>query len=56
LIFSGAHNGEDAIALYERAESVIHSSKLKAMNMASDTLRKTVIHIAEEQGLDVETY
>jgi hypothetical protein len=56
LIFSGAHNGEDAIALYERAESVIHSSKLKAMDMASDTLRKTVIHIAEEQGLDVETY
>jgi hypothetical protein len=56
LIFSGAHNGEDAIALYERAESVIHSSKLKEMDMASDTLRKTVIHIAEEQGLDVETY
>jgi hypothetical protein len=56
LMFSGAHNGEDAIALYERAESVIHSSKLKAMDMASDTLRKTVIHIAEEQGLDVETY
>jgi hypothetical protein len=56
LIFSGAHNGEDTIALYERAESIIHLSKLKAMDMASDTLRKTVIHVADEQGLDVETY
>lgn len=56
LLFSGAHNGENAIALYERAESIIHSSKVKTIDMASDTLRSTIIHIAEEQGLDIETY
>lgn len=56
LIFSGAHNGEDTIAFYERSESVIHSSKVKTLDMASDTLRKTIMRIAEEQGLDVEIY
>ncbi|MDJ0901665.1 MAG: RES domain-containing protein [Xenococcus sp. MO_188.B8] len=56
LIFSGAHNGENVIALYERSESVIHSSKVKLLDMASDALRSPIFRIAKEQGLDVETY
>jgi hypothetical protein len=56
LIFSGAHNGEDAIALYERAEVIISSSKVKEIDLKSETLRSTIIKIADEHSLEVETY
>ncbi|MEN9517470.1 MAG: hypothetical protein RLZZ381_58 [Cyanobacteriota bacterium] len=56
LIFSGAHNGEDAIALYERAEAIISSSKVKKIDLKSETLRSTILKIADEHGLEVETY
>jgi hypothetical protein len=56
LIFSGAHNGEDAIALYERAEAIISSSKVKEIDLKSETLRSTILKIADEHGLEVETY
>jgi hypothetical protein len=56
LIFSGAHNGEDAIALYERAEVIISSSKVKEIDLKSETLRSTILKIADEHGLEVETY
>ncbi|WP_036488807.1 RES family NAD+ phosphorylase [Myxosarcina sp. GI1] len=55
LIFSGAHNGEDAIALYERVESTINSSKVKVIDLGSETLKSTILKIAEEHGFDVET-
>jgi hypothetical protein len=56
LIFSGAHNGEDTIALYERAEAIISSSKVKEIDLKSETLRSTILKIADEHGLEVETY
>jgi hypothetical protein len=56
LIFSGAHNGEDAIALYERAEAIISSSKVKEIDLKSETLRSTILKIADEHSLEVETY
>jgi hypothetical protein len=56
LIFSGAHNGEDAIALYERAEAIISSSKVKEIDLKNETLRSTILKIADEHGLEVETY
>jgi hypothetical protein len=56
LIFSGAHNGEDAIALYERAKAIISSSKVKEIDLKSETLRSTILKIADEHGLEVETY
>ena len=56
LIFSGAHNGEDAIALYERAEAIINSSKVKEIDLKSETLRSTILKIADEHSLEVETY
>ena len=55
LIFSGAHNGEDAIALYERAEDTISSSKVKTIDLKSETLKSTILKIADEHGFDVET-
>lgn len=55
LIFSGAHNGEDALALYERVESTINSSKVKVIDLGSETLKSTILRIAEEHGFDVET-
>jgi hypothetical protein len=56
LIFSGAHNGEDTIALYERAEAIISSSKVKEIDLKSETLRSTILKIADEHSLEVETY
>ncbi|NJK58199.1 MAG: RES family NAD+ phosphorylase [Pleurocapsa sp. SU_5_0] len=55
LIFSGAHNGEDVIALYERAEETINSSKVKVINLGSETLKSTILRIADEHGFEVET-
>ena len=55
LIFSGAHNGEDAIALYERVESTITYSKVKVIDLGSETLKSTILRIADEHGFDVET-
>ncbi|MDJ0588526.1 MAG: hypothetical protein QNJ72_00835 [Pleurocapsa sp. MO_226.B13] len=54
LIFSGAHNGEDAVALYERAEKIISSSPVKEINLKSETLRSTVIRIADKHGFELE--
>ena len=54
LIFSGAHNGEDAIALYERAENTISSSKVKIIDLKNETLKSTIFKIADEHGFDVE--
>lgn len=56
LIFSGAHNGEDAISLYERAEPIISSSKVKELALKSETLRSTLFSIAAELGLEIEIY
>jgi hypothetical protein len=54
LIFSGAHNGEDAIALYERAEETIVASKAKVINLSSEILKSTILRIADEHGFDIE--
>ncbi|MGL6343415.1 MAG: RES family NAD+ phosphorylase [Waterburya sp.] len=54
LIFSGAHNGEDAIALYERAEDTINSSKVKIIDLKNETLKSTIFKIADEHGFEVE--
>ncbi|MGL5834562.1 MAG: RES family NAD+ phosphorylase [Waterburya sp.] len=56
LIFSGAHNAEDVIALYERAESVIDSSRLKIMSLNHPTLKSSILKIAKGHGLIVEPY
>lgn len=54
LIFSGAHNGEDVVALYERAAKVISSSFVKEIDLRSETLRSTVLRIADKHGFELE--
>lgn len=54
LIFSGAHNGEDAIALYERCQSKIDKSDVEEIELANPSLRRTLIRIASRQGLIIE--
>ena len=51
LIFSGAHNGEDAIALYERAKLKLESAKLGILNLDHPDLLQQILEIAKVHGL-----
>jgi RES domain len=54
LIFSGAHNGEDAIVLYERAKVKLTSAKIEILPLNHPDLRDTILHIASNHGLPVK--
>jgi hypothetical protein len=54
--FSGAHNAEDAIALYERAESKLALTKVKVMQLAHPELKTAIFKIAARHSLLVEPY
>jgi hypothetical protein len=56
LIFSGAHNAEDAIALYERAESKLALTKVKVLELAHPELKTAIFKIAARHSLLVEPY
>lgn len=51
LIFSNGHNDEDAIALFERAEVQLKSSKVTTLPLNSMALRPALIDIAIENSL-----
>ena len=51
LIFSGAHNGEDAIMLYERAKVKIESARVEILNLNHPDLVAPIFEIAEVHGL-----
>ncbi|MEO1004556.1 MAG: RES family NAD+ phosphorylase [Cyanobacteria bacterium J06638_38] len=51
LIFSGAHNGEDAIMLYERAKPKIESARVEILNLNHPDLVAPILEIAEVHGL-----
>lgn len=51
LIFSGAHNGEDAIMLYERVKPKIESSRVEVLNLNHPDLVAPILEIAEVHGL-----
>ena len=51
LIFSNAHNDEDAIALFERAKSQLKSAKVKTLRLDSHALRPAIVEIAIENSL-----
>jgi hypothetical protein len=53
LIFSGAHNGEDALVLYERAKVKLTSAKIEILPLNHPDLRDTILHIANNHGLPV---
>jgi hypothetical protein len=54
LIFNNAHNGEDAIALYERAKMSIASAKIKVTNLNDPALKGSILEIANRLNLLVE--
>lgn len=54
LLFAGAHNGEDAIALYERAESKLASARIEILPLDHPDLRDGILSIANNHGLIVK--
>jgi hypothetical protein len=53
LIFAGAHNGEDAIVLYERAKSNLTSARVETLNLNHPNLRDSILSIAKNHSLIV---
>lgn len=51
LIFSNAHNDEDAIALFERTEPQLKSAKVITLPLNSNALRAALADIAIENSL-----
>ncbi len=54
LIFSGAHNAEDAVALYERAKSKLALAKIEILPLNHPDLRDGILSIANNHGLIVK--
>ncbi|MEM8830968.1 MAG: RES family NAD+ phosphorylase [Cyanobacteria bacterium P01_G01_bin.19] len=54
LIFNNAHDGEPAIALYERAASKLLSADVSVLDLNEPTIRETVLAIANRLNLLVE--
>ena len=54
LIFNNAHDGQMAIALYERAASKLLSADVSVLNLNEPTIRETVLAIATKLNLLVE--
>ena len=53
LIFSGAHNGENAIVIYERAKSKIESAFVEVLNLNHPDLLELIFEIAEVHRLTI---
>lgn len=56
LIYSNAHNDEDAVALYERAQKKLVTSKIQTMPLKHPALRSAIFQIAENHSLLVAPY
>lgn len=56
LIFTGAHNGEDAVCFYERAKTKMASAKVEVLNLNHPDLRDTILSIAKNHSLIVNPY
>ena len=54
LIFNNAHDGQAAIALYERAASKLLSADISILDLNEPTIRETVLAIATKLNLLVE--
>ena len=53
LIYRGAHSGEEAIALYERAESSLACPATDLMALNNPSLRPILLTIADQYNLDM---
>lgn len=56
LIFNNAHNGEGAIALYERAKPQLTSAHVRVMALNHPELRSAIFRIANRHSLLVQPY
>lgn len=56
LIYSNAHNDEDAVFLYERAQKKLVTSKIQTMPLKHPALRSAIFQIAENHSLLVAPY
>lgn len=56
IIYSNAHNDEDAVGLYERAIDKLSNSKLQIMPLKHPALRRAIFQIAENHSLLVNPY
>ena len=54
LIFNNAHDGQMAIALYERASSKLLSADVSVLDLNEPTIRETILAIATRLNLLVE--
>ena len=54
LIFNNAHDGQMAIALYERAASKLLSADVSVLDLNEPTIRETVLAIATKLNLLIE--
>lgn len=54
LIFNNAHDGQMAIALYERATSKLLSADISILDLNEPTIRETILAIATRLNLLVE--
>ena len=54
LIFNNAHDGQAAIALYERASPPLLSADVSVLNLNEPTIRETILAIANRLNLLVE--
>lgn len=54
VIYLNAHNDEDAIALYERAEDALHCTPDKVMRLDDEALRPAVLETADDNDLVIE--
>lgn len=49
LLYSNAHNGESALALYERAEAAVDCAA--ELPLAADELRSRLLAVANDHGM-----
>jgi hypothetical protein len=54
LLYSNAHNGETALALYERAEAAIHCAA--ELPLAAKDLRSRLLAVANDHGMTMASF
>jgi hypothetical protein len=54
LLYSNAHNGEAALALYERAEAAIHCAA--ELPLAANELRSRLLAVANDHGMTMAPF
>lgn len=53
IIYPNAHNDEDAVLLYERAENALHCPDERTMRLDDELLRPAILETARDNDFDV---